>query len=176
MGKPRLNITTNPGRKSGSLEPKSCILLAKLCLLSKKTFKTKFTQDHCGEGGLVLSFVHSCRPEASLHMYLSVGRPLRWNSVQGVQGHLQQSIKRPGKKNLLFVALPTFTHDTIFHQKSLYLELACEWWGQWERICTAVSSYTKLEDHVNFCFATNAFWMDNYKSIKWRNTAPSVSC
>jgi len=94
MGKPRLNITTNPGRKSGSLEPKSCILLAKPCLLSKKTFKTKFTQDHCGEGGLVLTFVHSCRPDASLHMYLSVGRPLWWNSVQGMHSHLQRRIQK----------------------------------------------------------------------------------
>ena len=35
------------------------------------------TQVHCRDGGFVLAFVHSCRPVASLHMYRSVGRPLR---------------------------------------------------------------------------------------------------
>lgn len=35
------------------------------------------TQVHCRDGGFVLALVHSCRPVASLHMYRSVGRPLR---------------------------------------------------------------------------------------------------
>lgn len=39
------------------------------------------THFHSGEGGLVLSLVHSFSPRASLHMYRSVGRPLRNNKV-----------------------------------------------------------------------------------------------
>lgn len=47
-----------------------------LILLKRIHLKTKFTQDHCGDGGFVLTFVHSCKPDASLHIYRSVGRPL----------------------------------------------------------------------------------------------------
>lgn len=77
--------------------PKENLVLLNSSLVSQllsldflvKKFVRQLTQDHCGEGGLVLVFVHSCRPEASLHMYLSVGRPLWWwNSAQGMQGHL----------------------------------------------------------------------------------------
>lgn len=105
------------GRKSGSPEPNSCILLAKPCL-SKKTFKIKFTQDHCGEGGLVLIFVHSCRPDASLHMYLSVGRPLWWDSVQGTQGHLQQQIEKAREGKPL-------CSTSYFHTQISLLSLLC---------------------------------------------------
>lgn len=37
-----------------------------LCLMF--VCKTAHTHVHCGEGGLVLVFVHSCSPDASLHM------------------------------------------------------------------------------------------------------------
>lgn len=38
----------------------------------------ELTQVHCRDGGFVPALVHSCSPEASLHMYRSVGRPLWW--------------------------------------------------------------------------------------------------
>lgn len=86
MRKPRLSTVTSPQEKSNSPDPKFHILLAKPYPLCEKTFKTEFTQDHCGEGGLVLALVHSCKPDASLHMYLSVGRPLQWNRARRMQG------------------------------------------------------------------------------------------
>lgn len=44
----------------------------------------ELTQVHCRDGGFVPALVHSCSPEASLHMYRSVGRPLWWTT--GVLG------------------------------------------------------------------------------------------
>lgn len=72
-----------------------------LAFLVKKILKAKFTQDHCGEGGLVLALVHSCRPDASLHMYLSVGRPLWWNSARNARSFTVANLKGKGRKACL---------------------------------------------------------------------------
>lgn len=48
----------------------------------------ELTQVHCRDGGFVPALVHSCSPEASLHMYRSVGRPLRGR--QAWWGHVKE--------------------------------------------------------------------------------------
>lgn len=49
---------------------------------------SELTQLHCRDGGFVLALVRSCSPEASLHMYRSVGRPLC--GQQAWWGHMKR--------------------------------------------------------------------------------------